>query len=428
MFILSWLQNTDYFYAKIILMRTFVRKLLFIAVLAFPFAMLVNLFTPVTEVVSAKTYCECTNTYSDGSTLIEEGAETAIFGDGNGCYCGGVNKIIQFGIDTFTIGVVVLATIGIIWVGYLIMTARDNQEQVSQAKRRIVQIVIGIVAFVMFDVLISLFLPGGIIDSAPTIIATSSEKKEYEEPDLSPPDKEPSGSNNPGGSTKPSNLSNDNKKTATKVSEAVWNNGNECSATPIWSATKYNLTDEEIKYFSELVAIENCRSTSSKKEVVMGCKLLASQIINLYEERKHDRGGKEGCGSGGACYYKDMKKWVTHDEWYQVNKYQGGLRYGKYMNSNSTAAVKDVIVNGNRVLPKFVSRYDGLYHWTKHYSGFINLGSIEAASKAIPMKTKVKSGERYLWCIERKQTSNKANGPYNEVFNYDDRYRRAVGM
>ena len=91
----------------------------------------------------------------------------------------------------------------------------------------------------------------------------------------------------------------------------------------------------------------------------------------------------------------------------------------------------DVVVNGNRALPKFVNRYDGLYHWTSpSYSNstYLGMNSISEAAKAVPMKTKVKSGERYLWCLERKQTSNKYNGPYNEVFNYDDRYRRAVGM
>ena len=385
------------------------------------------------ETYAIKTTCECTNTYSDGTTVVEEGADSAIFGDSNGCYCGGVRKVIQFVIDTFTIGVVLLATIGIIWVGYLYMTARDNQEQVSKAKRRFVEIAIGLVVFVLLDLITSLFLPGGMLSGAPSVVSTSSERIEVPEEELKPPDNAKPGGGG-GSPSKPSNPgdspgSSDDKR-AKSVSEAVWENGNECSAKKVFEGKKYALTNEEIKYFSELVAIENCRSESSKAEVKLGCRLLATQIINLYEERKHDRGSKVGCSSGGSCYYKDLKKWITHDKWYAVN-HHGGMSPGKYSNSNSRAAVIDVIVNGNRAMPKFVSRYDGLNHWTNpsySNSSYLGLNSISEAAKAVPMKTKVKPGERYLWCIERKQTSNKYNGPYNEVFNYDNNYRKAVGM
>jgi len=229
--------------------------------------------------------------------------------------------------------------------------------------------------------------------------------------------------------SKPSDPTPDSKN-AYKVEDAVWNNGNECSSAKVWPATKYEMDQETISYFSELVARENCRSNKKDDTVIFGCRLLATQIINLYEERKHDRGGKEGC-SGGACYYKDMKKWVTSDQWYHANK-SHDLHPGTYSNSNSTQAVIDVIVNGNRALPKFVNRYDGLYHWTNSSKygnkSYLGMDTIAEAAAAVPMKTKVKPGERYLWCIERKKTSNSYNGPYNEVFNYDNNYRKAVGM
>ena len=384
--------------------------------------------TPVSA--NSETYCECNNTYSDGSGRTEEGASVILFGDENGCYCGGVHKIMQFGIETFTIGVVVLGTIGIIIVGLMYMTSRDSEEQVAKAKHRFLQIVIGIAAFFLFDLVISMLLPGGIASSEPTIIASTSERKERPQIDLSTPEdskdsKKPSKS----GDSDESGGSSSGGSVAQSVKDAVWNNGNECSGEKIFKATKYALTDEEIKYFSELVAIENCRGEGKSKTQKLGCRLLATQIINLYEERKHDRSGKEGCSSGGSCYYKDLKKWITHDKWYAVN-HHGGMSPGKYSNSNSREAVIDVIVNGNRVMPKFVSRYDGLYHWTNdsYGSSYWGLNSISEAAKAVPMKTQVKSGGRYLWCIERKQTSNKYNGPYNEVFNYADSYRKAVGM
>lgn len=38
------------------------------------------------------TTCECTNTYSDGTTKTEAGAESILLGDGNGCFFVAVPK------------------------------------------------------------------------------------------------------------------------------------------------------------------------------------------------------------------------------------------------------------------------------------------------------------------------------------------------
>ena len=58
-----------------------------------------------------------------------------------------------------TVGVVVLATVGIIICGYLIMTARGNTEQITKAKKRILEIVIGVAIWVLISVLTTLLLP-----------------------------------------------------------------------------------------------------------------------------------------------------------------------------------------------------------------------------------------------------------------------------
>lgn len=72
---------------------------------------------------------------------------------------GTIEKIIKFVISIFTVGITVLGTIGLIYSGYLIMTARDNPVQVQKAKKRILEIVIGIVIWVLLAILIALFLP-----------------------------------------------------------------------------------------------------------------------------------------------------------------------------------------------------------------------------------------------------------------------------
>ena len=64
--------------------------------------------------------------------------------------------MIKFIVDLLTGGVVVVGTIGIIVCGYIYMTARDNEAQVAKAKKRMVEIVIGIVVFVAIDLIVNL--------------------------------------------------------------------------------------------------------------------------------------------------------------------------------------------------------------------------------------------------------------------------------
>ena len=56
-------------------------------------------------------------------------------------------------------GYVVAGTIGIIICGFLWMTARDNEAQVAKAKKRMIDIVIGIVAWILLALIANLFIP-----------------------------------------------------------------------------------------------------------------------------------------------------------------------------------------------------------------------------------------------------------------------------
>jgi hypothetical protein len=55
--------------------------------------------------------------------------------------------------------IVVAGTVGIIICGFLWMTARDNEGQVVQAKKRMLDIIIGIIAWVLLALLANLFIP-----------------------------------------------------------------------------------------------------------------------------------------------------------------------------------------------------------------------------------------------------------------------------
>ena len=68
-------------------------------------------------------------------------------------------SIIKFVISVLSVGIGVLATIGLIICGYLIMTARDNEAQVSKAKKRLLEIVIGVVIWALGAALVYLLVP-----------------------------------------------------------------------------------------------------------------------------------------------------------------------------------------------------------------------------------------------------------------------------
>ena len=86
--------------------------------------------------------------------------DTTFFGtiqdDKEGC---GVYTVLQFIIDLLTIGIGVAAVLGIVISGILYLTARGNVAQTTKAKRRIYEIVMGLVAYVALYAITSFLLP-----------------------------------------------------------------------------------------------------------------------------------------------------------------------------------------------------------------------------------------------------------------------------
>ena len=89
-------------------------------------------------------------------------------------------NIISFVIGVMTIGVTVLGTIGIIAAGVTIMSARDNAAQVQKAKQRILEIVIGLVIWVLIAAIMALLIPGGDSTTQEVLVGTTPEKVEVD--------------------------------------------------------------------------------------------------------------------------------------------------------------------------------------------------------------------------------------------------------
>ena len=77
--------------------------------------------------------------------------------DGEG---GGVIEVLKIVIRVFTIGIGIFAAVGITIVGIQYLTAGANEEQTRKAKRRLIEIVIGIAAYVVIYALLIWLLPG----------------------------------------------------------------------------------------------------------------------------------------------------------------------------------------------------------------------------------------------------------------------------
>ena len=69
--------------------------------------------------------------------------------------------ILGWIVRILTIMVGVLAVIGIVIVGIQYLTAKDNEEQVRKAKKRLFNIIIGIIAYVLLATVANFLIPGG---------------------------------------------------------------------------------------------------------------------------------------------------------------------------------------------------------------------------------------------------------------------------
>ncbi len=105
------------------------------------------------------------STEQEGNTSAgdSECVETAIIGEG-GQFCndrdGGVKGVLMIVVNILTVGVGVLGVVGITVVGLQYLTAGGSEEKTRKAKRRLFEIVIGLVAYVMIYAILRWLLPG----------------------------------------------------------------------------------------------------------------------------------------------------------------------------------------------------------------------------------------------------------------------------
>ncbi len=84
--------------------------------------------------------------------------ETAILPD-SWCCEDGIQNITLFVVKMFYHGATVVGIIGVVICGVLYMTARDNESQVANAKKRLVDVIIGVALLAMLSIVLDILLP-----------------------------------------------------------------------------------------------------------------------------------------------------------------------------------------------------------------------------------------------------------------------------
>lgn len=86
---------------------------------------------------------------------------------------GTIRVIISFIASIMTAGIAVMATIGIIYSGFIVMTASGNVAQVTKAKQRILEIVVGILIWILVVAILDLLLPASEADVNQVLTASA---------------------------------------------------------------------------------------------------------------------------------------------------------------------------------------------------------------------------------------------------------------
>lgn len=87
----------------------------------------------------------------------------------------GIGSVLRLAVNIFTVGVGVLAAIGIVVFGIQWLTAHDNEQQVVKARKRLLNIVIGLAVYVGFFAIMNFLLPDTYDDALDNIDSSIAE-------------------------------------------------------------------------------------------------------------------------------------------------------------------------------------------------------------------------------------------------------------
>ncbi len=73
-----------------------------------------------------------------------------------------IEGILRLVLKILVYGLGAAATLGVVIAGIMYLTARDNEQQVATAKKRLYEVVIGLVAWAVMFTVLNWLVPGGV--------------------------------------------------------------------------------------------------------------------------------------------------------------------------------------------------------------------------------------------------------------------------
>ena len=110
-----------------------------------------------------KTSCEGRGgTWTETSVLGGSDGGVCSVGSGGTTEDGGVARILNLVVKVMIYAIGALGAVGIVIAGIQYLTAGGNEAQVTKAKNRLIQVVIGLVAYGLMTTLLNFLIPGGV--------------------------------------------------------------------------------------------------------------------------------------------------------------------------------------------------------------------------------------------------------------------------
>lgn len=132
------------------------------------------------------------------------------------CKSNGVWEITNLVFNIATMGVGILATLGIVIVGIQWLTAKDNEQQVAKSKNRLLNIVIGVLVWGLMWLIASWLIPRGIVTTG----LMDLQKQQREQPRICEPGEEPGGGSTTTDPDNPNSPNTNNPPTSTPTQSA----------------------------------------------------------------------------------------------------------------------------------------------------------------------------------------------------------------
>ena len=342
--------------------------------------MIASIFTvvilPSPVSAGADTYCQCTNTYSGGGTKVEEGTDASLFADSNGCFCGGITSIIRIALSILTAGIAILGTAGIIWAGVQYLSARDNEGQVVAAKQRLMQTVIGVAAFILFDLVLGLLLPGGAASGTPYVVSSTSTRVKRDISIEKPVSSQTSSSTPPSTSSSPSTSSPSTSSPSTSspsTSSPGEPSGNDCSDYGVGKGTTYHTQYSDTTRWKGgncpncTIAKSGCPMVAILNAIirVTNCKLTKKMFADHMKEYTNNFTNRRGLFSGDSDWSNYGGEIVKHY----------ASAYKVHIKSIGKSQVKSALQNGHAVVARGKRTGDSNMVFSKggHYVAFVGI-------------------------------------------------------